>query len=327
MDKKRTSNPSIWTWMIIAVMGLIVVSCMSVDSEPVEEFAEVTVSEVFVGEETQLPSALPEETEAITEAVVTEVATQVPVSSNNDVMAQVQATIDARPTQPPYVPPVDYDPELVPYNQTNAYSLNDVVPIIEEQFYRVYNDQGALFSPDGEHIIFLSNRYCGQGYTNNLSSLFLADADGSNPIQLVELCQDDFEIDYAWSPDGSRIVFTQDNPDELGNILTMLTFMPNADGSQFGETNEVTVSYELLRVEPRMTFESPSFYPSGDALMYQKGIGSFELFSLDLNSGEELLLRPYTDWYNPQLSPDGQWVLFTATVRDDYDGDGHDEKS
>jgi eukaryotic-like serine/threonine-protein kinase len=78
-------------------------------------------------------------------------------------------------------------------------------------------DYGPRFSPDGRRIVFESFR---SGDTKNI---WVADADGSNPVQLTRPPNQDGAP--GWSPDGLRIVFNRSEPNQSTDIWTM-----DADG-------------------------------------------------------------------------------------------------
>jgi eukaryotic-like serine/threonine-protein kinase len=78
-------------------------------------------------------------------------------------------------------------------------------------------DYGPRFSPDGRRIVFESFR---SGDTKNI---WVADADGSNPVQLTQPPNQDGAP--GWSPDGRRIVFNRSEPNQTPDLWTM-----DADG-------------------------------------------------------------------------------------------------
>jgi len=59
------------------------------------------------------------------------------------------------------------------------------------------HEHGARFSPDGEHIAFISDR-------TGAEELWMADPDGSNPIQLTHLGMPAL-VDLCWHPRGNSI--------------------------------------------------------------------------------------------------------------------------
>jgi hypothetical protein len=80
----------------------------------------------------------------------------------------------------------------------------------------------AAFSPDGRRIAYASIRdhngdRCGSDQCSWAAELYVAAADGSGPTRLTHGEGD--ELAPAWSPDGSRILFTSDQnvPDGTSN--------------------------------------------------------------------------------------------------------------
>jgi Tol biopolymer transport system component len=111
--------------------------------------------------------------------------------------------------------PADYiDFELSPNERTVAVSRvdpesssGDVWPIdlarnVSTRFtFDPENDASALWSPDGERVIFRSNR-------NGNTELFQKRASGTEPEQLI-LDAGANLIDSDWAPDGKSIVYTK----------------------------------------------------------------------------------------------------------------------
>jgi len=78
------------------------------------------------------------------------------------------------------------------------------------------NDIEPFWSPDGEHIVFTSDR---DGNPN----IYIMDADGSNVTLLTDGPGND--NNPSWSPDGDRIAFSSDRDGDW-EIYVM-----DADGS------------------------------------------------------------------------------------------------
>lgn len=77
------------------------------------------------------------------------------------------------------------------------------------------NNAGPQFSPDGQRLVFMSNR-------SGLWQIWVSTADGSNPVQLTF---DGGAGTPRWSPDGRSIAF--DSPSDQGTSI----FVIPADGS------------------------------------------------------------------------------------------------
>jgi len=81
-------------------------------------------------------------------------------------------------------------------------------------------DANPIWSPDGKHIAFESDR-------TGIMQIYLMDADGSNVIQITNdeadhsLPMNMDGITSPWSPDGSKILFLQNNPgDETWTLIS-----------------------------------------------------------------------------------------------------------
>ena len=85
------------------------------------------------------------------------------------------------------------------------------------------DDYGASWSPDGQKLLFLSNRV-----NPNFYHIYVVDADGRNLIDLTPN-----SLDYisaaVWSPDGARIAFVRTAQSEAGQIYPV--WVMDADGA------------------------------------------------------------------------------------------------
>jgi hypothetical protein len=78
------------------------------------------------------------------------------------------------------------------------------------------NDDAPTWSPDGQHIAFMSDR-------DDQRDIYVMNADGSGPTRLTD--HPGADILPAWSPDGSRIAFVSDRGGKYR------WWVMNADGS------------------------------------------------------------------------------------------------
>jgi Tol biopolymer transport system component len=88
-------------------------------------------------------------------------------------------------------------------------------------------DYGPQFSPDGRRIAFESWR------SGTTKEIWLADADGSNPMQLTRVADDAETPSSAagspsWSPDGARLVYAR--VEERGTLTSSNLWTIRADG-------------------------------------------------------------------------------------------------
>jgi Tol biopolymer transport system component len=75
---------------------------------------------------------------------------------------------------------------------------------VEEFFQSTYIDRGPVYSPDGLHVAFISDR-------TGRRQLWVGDATGDNPVEWTQSFEADLPMP-AWSPDGSRIAFAGIGP-------------------------------------------------------------------------------------------------------------------
>lgn len=140
---------------------------------------------------------------------------------------------------------------------------NDILQLTDELGY----DGGAFFSPDGSQIVWRASRpegeeadtyrdLLGQGLVQPTEmSLFVADADGSNARQVIDLPGANWAPFFH--PSGEKIIFSSNHHrlDEGGRFFDL--FMVNADGS------------DLEQITHGGIFNAfPMFSPDGTRLVF-----------------------------------------------------------
>ncbi len=175
-------------------------------------------------------------------------------------------------------------------------------------------DAEATLSPDGETIVFTSDR---SGDLN----LWAMDADGSNPRQLT--FSEGYQGGAFFSPDGERIVYrafhprTEEETQEYRDLLErnlvaggrLNVFVMDADGS-----NKVQVT------DNEASDFAPFFHPDGERIVFSSNLHdpggrSFNLYLIhrDGTGLERVTQNPEGFDGFPQFSPDGRHLAFAST--------------
>jgi Tol biopolymer transport system component len=174
-------------------------------------------------------------------------------------------------------------------------------------------DAEASFSPDGQLIVFSSNR---SAYDHELSKedrerleidpayfadLYVMKADGSGLRRLTNV--PGYDGGPFFFPDGKRIIWRRFTEDGLkADVWSM-----KPDGSDAKKLTDFGA----------MSW-APYVHPSGQYVLFASnklGFSNFEIFMVDIDGSKEPVRVTYTDGFDglPVPTPDGKELVFTSS--------------
>lgn len=172
-------------------------------------------------------------------------------------------------------------------------------------------DAGPALSPNGDMIVFVSYR----DYDKNI---YIMKTDGSNQIKITNTSSVGKGWP-SWSPDGSKILFSDDKYDEL-NIYSQ-TYMMNIDGSNMVKLTENSYTDFCPSWSPdgsKILFSSyrdGSFYSDGTFVLNES-----EIYVMDADGGNLVRLTyNNADDQGPSWSPDGRKIIFSSNLDGNYE--------
>jgi Tol biopolymer transport system component len=104
---------------------------------------------------------------------------------------------------------LQYDVLRLPLDASRAAAPQD--PPVQSFLESTFVDRSPAYSPEGREVAFISDR-------TGRRQLWVSDSAGEKPVEWTQL----FEADFwppAWSPDGSRLVFTGAGPAGLNQLF------------------------------------------------------------------------------------------------------------
>jgi Tol biopolymer transport system component len=164
------------------------------------------------------------------------------------------------------------------------------------------------WSPDGQWLVFTVPCDTNQAlYRGSGLWRIKADDDLDNPTTLEQLSSDILggDFDPAWSPDGSKIIFTSLRDGGRARIYSLdLTSKVNPEDSYLVERLSLRTSYDL----------QPAWSTDGQKIAFvstQKG--PVQVWTMDSNGGNQTMFSRSGNRINshPQWSINGERILFT----------------
>lgn len=152
------------------------------------------------------------------------------------------------------------------------------------------DDSQGKFSPDGEKIVFRSERDGG--------GLFTMGATGESVRRVT-----DFGMDPSWSPDGRQLAFADEAVDDPYGRLSLSTLWTVELAT--GQTKQLTTTGDAVQ---------PAWSPDGRHIAYWANTGGQrDIWMIASEGGDPVAVTQdhFTDW-SPVWSPDGRWLFFSS---------------
>lgn len=193
------------------------------------------------------------------------------------------------------------------------------------------------WSPDSHRIAFLATE-------KDKTSLYVVSIDNHQPRMIATISETNFFISYAgesiaWSPDGKRIAFISavDEGDSAGasdrpndpRVIDRIQYKSRTSFSDNKRTHVFVIDADDERAEARQLTEGRTYdhaitwNPRGDEIAFLSNHeldpdanNNSDIFAVTTNGRVRQLTSTNGCEYEPQWSPDGKWIAYTATKRD-----------
>lgn len=170
-------------------------------------------------------------------------------------------------------------------------------------------DTQPRFSPDGRHIVFVSDR-------DGSENVWLMKTDGSGAAPLT-YGKDTVFISPEWTPDGNAIIVAKTGVVRNSLMELWLYSIAGRKGVSLvnGEVDGLTALGPAFGADPRFLYFSQK---ATSLQTYHPQIGEYQLAVYDRQTGE---IHPYSNaqggGMRPMLSPDGRWLVYASRFHAD----------
>jgi Tol biopolymer transport system component len=176
------------------------------------------------------------------------------------------------------------------------------------------HDFSPAWSPDGDTIFFSRDLPLGK-YGIECASIFRVGTDGrdvrpvtrSVPSEPARWREAHSHYDAAVSPDGRRIVFTDENGCEGGQTTFSLRVV-DTSGRRTGDLSRLPGN-AYSWVDP--DHDDPTWSPDGSRIAFQRSLGSRSVYVANRDGSGLRRVTP-RGASDPAWSPDGAWIAYVS---------------
>jgi Tol biopolymer transport system component len=197
----------------------------------------------------------------------------------------------------------------------SAFSQEKTEILIKNETHGHVDTREPVFSPDGKTLVY--STYLNRDGAFELYSMDLKSGERKRLTDRNETHGYVGAYSPVFSPDGKTLVYTTDlNKNGVRELYSM--------DLKSGEKKRLT---KFNETHGDVDAREPVFSPDGKTLVYTADLnkdGFFELYSMDLKSGEKKRLTEFNETHgdvdakDPVFSPDGKTLVYTTDLNKDY---------